>query len=128
MTWRSKKQPLIVRSSADVEYRLWPMSLRAFMAQHLLKKLGVIGYGSMKLYCDNNTVNNIAHNPVQHNRIRHIENNRYFIKEKLNNGLICMLFVESENQLADIFNKGFMTEVFYPIVHKLRMREIHTPT
>ena len=35
------------------------------------------------------TVINIAHNPMQHDRTKHIEIDRHFIKEKLDSGLIC---------------------------------------
>ncbi|RVW76999.1 Copia protein [Vitis vinifera] len=39
--------------------------------------------GPMKLYCDNKSAINIVHNPIQHNRTKHIEIDRHFIKEKL---------------------------------------------
>ena len=44
----------------------------------------------MKLYCDNKAIINIAHNPVQHDRTKHVEVSRYFVKEKPEAGLICM--------------------------------------
>ena len=56
----------------------------------------------MKLYCDNKSAISIAHNLVQHDRTKHIEIDRHFIKEKLENGLITILYVSSSNQLADI--------------------------
>ncbi|XP_024030615.1 uncharacterized protein LOC112094295 [Morus notabilis] len=37
----------------------------------------------MKFYCDNKSAINIAHNPIQHDRTKHIEIDRHFIKEKL---------------------------------------------
>ena len=46
----------------------------------------------MKLYCDNKSTINIAHNPIQHNRTKHIEIDRYFIKEKLKEGVVCMSY------------------------------------
>ncbi|GMQ11665.1 hypothetical protein CsSME_00054197 [Camellia sinensis var. sinensis] len=47
-----------------------------------------------------------AHNPVQHNRTKHVEIDHHFIKEKLTNGTICTPFVKSSKQLADILTKG----------------------
>lgn len=41
----------------------------------------------MKLYCDNKSTINIAHNLVQHERTKHVEIDRHFIKEKLECGL-----------------------------------------
>ena len=45
--------------------------------------------GTMRLYCcDKKSTTNIAHNPVQHDRTKHVEVDRHFIKEKLDYGLI----------------------------------------
>ncbi|RVX19841.1 Retrovirus-related Pol polyprotein from transposon RE1 [Vitis vinifera] len=44
--------------------------------------------GPMKLYCDNKSAINIAHNPIQHDRTKHIEIDRHFIKEKLEEGVV----------------------------------------
>ena len=49
----------------------------------------------MKLYCDNKSAINIAHNPIQHDRTKHIEVERQFIKEKLEEGVVCMSYVPS---------------------------------
>jgi hypothetical protein len=54
----------------------------------ILKDLRIKWDESMKLYCDNKSAIAIAHNPVQHNITKHMEIDRYFIKEKLEIGLI----------------------------------------
>ena len=46
----------------------------------------------MKLYCDNKIAINIAHNTIQHDKIKHIEIDRHFMKEKLEVGEICFFF------------------------------------
>ena len=33
----------------------------------------------MKLYCDNKAARDIAHNPIQHDRTKHVEVDRHFI-------------------------------------------------
>ena len=60
----------------------------------------------MRLYCDNKSVICIAHNLVQHDRTKHVEVDRHFIKENLDSGLICTPFVTSSDQLAHILTNG----------------------
>ena len=42
----------------------------------------------INLYLDEKSAMDIAHNPTEHNRAKHIEINRHFIREKLDNGTI----------------------------------------
>ena len=49
----------------------------------------------IKLYCDNKVAISIAQNPVQHDRMKHVEIDRQFIKKKIDCGAICMPFVPS---------------------------------
>ena len=80
----------------------------------------------MKLYCDNKSAINIAHNPIQHDRTKHIEVDRHFIKEKLEEGVVCMSYVPSEHQLVDILTKGLNNSMFHDLVFKLGMEDIHS--
>lgn len=50
----------------------------------------------MKLYLDNKGAIDIAYNPAQHERTKHIEKDKHFIKEKLNQGTIYTPFVTYE--------------------------------
>ena len=58
--------------------------------KRLLRELKITKTGPMKLYCDNKASINISNNPIQHDRTKHIEIDRHFIKEKLENGTVCM--------------------------------------
>ncbi|RDX81735.1 Protein LNK1, partial [Mucuna pruriens] len=82
----------------------------------ILEDLKIKWDGPMKLYCDNKSAINIAHNPVQHDRTKHIEVDRHFIKEKLDNGLIFTPYVPSQGQLADILTKGLCSPDFERII------------
>jgi hypothetical protein len=129
ITWRSKKQSVVARSSAEAEYRAMAHGVCELLwLQTLLRDLGFSNSGPMKLYCDNKAAINIAHNPVQHDRTKHIEIDRHFIKEKLSEGSICMPFVRSGDQLADIFTKGLGSKSFHTIASKLGLSNIFAPT
>ena len=82
-----KKQSVIARSYAEAEYRAMAHGVCEML--WLKRPIEV----PMKLYCDNKGAISIAHNPVQHDRNKHIEIDCRFIKEKLEEGAICMPFV-----------------------------------
>jgi hypothetical protein len=90
-------------------------------------ELGFKSKEGMQLYCDNKSIE-IAHNPVQHDRTKHIEIDRHFIKQKLKKMIISFPFVRSEEQLADILTKGVSTKCFEESIVKLGMIDIYLPT
>ncbi|RDX73822.1 Copia protein, partial [Mucuna pruriens] len=59
-------------------------------------------------YLKASTAMSIAHNPVQHDRTKHIEIDRHFIKEKLDNGLIVTTHIPIGPQVIDVFTKGLL--------------------
>jgi hypothetical protein len=72
----------------------------------MLKELGFNTMEPMRLYCDNKATINIARNPIQHYRTKHVEIDRNFIKEKLDDGVICTLFVKTGDQPANVLARG----------------------
>ena len=58
----------------------------------------------------------------------HVEVDRHFIKEKLDENIIQFPFVKSEDQLADILTKAVASQVFYNFLVKLGMNDIYAPT
>ena len=128
VTWRSKKQNVVARSSAESEFRSMAIGICELLwLKIIIDDLKIKWEGPMKLYCDNKSAISIAHNPVQHDRTKHIEVDRHFIKEKLDSGIICTPFVSTKDQLADVLTKGLSGTVFQDIVSKLGMEDIHSP-
>jgi len=82
----------------------------------------------MKLYCDNKAAISIAHNPVQHDRTKHVEIDRHFIKEKIEAGAICLPFVPTSQQVTDVLTKGLFRSNFEFLISKLGMIDIYAPT
>ncbi|GAV82042.1 hypothetical protein CFOL_v3_25495 [Cephalotus follicularis] len=97
VTWRSKKQMVVARSSVEAEYRSVAHGICELLwLQGLLADLNFSVQSPMKLFCDTKSAISIAHNPVQHDRTKHVEIDRHFIKEKLEQGVIIMHFISSE--------------------------------
>ena len=61
VTWRSKKQAVVARSSAEAEYRAMSHGVCELLwLQTFLRDLGFPDVSPMKLYCDNKAAINIA--------------------------------------------------------------------
>ena len=129
VTWQSKKLGVVARSSAEAEYRGMAKGVCELLwIKNLLQELNIPIASPMKLYCDNKAACDIAHNPVQHDRTKHVEIDRHFIKEKLEAKLIEVPNVRSQDQLADILTKALSSQAFHGILDKLDMQNIYAPT
>ena len=118
---------MVARSSADSKFRAIAQGLCELLwLKIILDDLRIKWGGPMKFYCDNKSAINIAHNPIQHDGTKHIKIDRHFIKEKLEEGVVCMSYVPSEHQLADILTKGLNSSMFHDLVLKLGMEDIYS--
>ena len=79
--------------------------------------------GVCDLYCDNKATISIYGNPVQHDRTKHVEIDRHFIREKLKKKIISLSFVRSKDQLTDILTKAVTPEAFDNAICKLSLSE-----
>ncbi|KAM1338504.1 hypothetical protein ACFX2H_037133 [Malus domestica] len=129
VTWRSKKQNVVSRSSAKAEFRGMALGICELLwLKFLLQDVGVKQGLPMKLFCDNKAARDIAHNPVQHDRTKHVEVDRFFIKEKLDSKVIEVPPIGTDDQVADILTKAVSSDKFSTFLDKLCMCNIYAPT
>ncbi|PON86228.1 hypothetical protein TorRG33x02_179470 [Trema orientale] len=95
--------------------------------KRLLEELKMTSDCPMKLYCDNQAAISIAHNPVHHDRTKHVEVDKHFIKEKIESGIICMSYVPTKQHVADVLTKGLPRQNFEDMLDKLGMINIYSP-
>jgi hypothetical protein len=80
------------------------------------------------LQCDNKSAINIADNPVQHDRTKHVEIDRFFIKEKIDEGVLVLGHVSSSKQVADCLTKGLGLKECELACNKMGMIDIYHPS
>lgn len=64
----------------------------------------------MHLYCDNKTAINLTNNLVIHDRTKHVEIDRHFIRKEIDSKELVLPYIKSEDQLAYMFIKGWVFE------------------
>ncbi|BFG36388.1 hypothetical protein CerSpe_226620 [Prunus speciosa] len=106
ISWCSKKQPTVSRSSAESEYRaLAHACAESSWLCSLLYELGVRLHFPVLMHCDNLSTTYMAANPVFHARTRHIELDYHFVREKVALGSHQVCFIPSVDQQADLLTK-----------------------
>lgn len=129
VSWRSKKQSVVSRCTAEAEFRAMASGLCELMwLKILLTELQLYRGAPLQLYCDNQATINIVNNPLHHDRTKHVEIDRHFIKEKLDTGMLKINFVKSGDQLADVLTKGVNVVSFMKNCDKMGLLDIFAPS
>ena len=101
----SKKKNSVFLSTAETEY----IATGSCCSQLIWMKKVLTDYGisqdTMVLYCDNSSAINISKNPVQHSKTKHIEIMYHFIRDLIERKIMCLEYIPTERQNADIFTK-----------------------
>ncbi|GJY89227.1 ribonuclease H-like domain-containing protein [Tanacetum coccineum] len=129
LSWSSKRQFTLSRSSAEAEYRGVANAVaETCWLRNLLRELHTPLATATLVYCDNVSAVYLSSNPVQHQRTKHIEIDIHFVRDLVANGAIRVLHVPSRYQYADIFTKGLPTSLFDEFRTSLSVRSSPAPT
>ncbi len=119
ISWFSRKQVSVALSTAEAEY----VAAGSCCSQILWMKQQLMDYGlsldHIPLRCDNTSAISLTKNPVQHSRTKHIDIRHHFIRDHVTKGDIEIEFIDTHNQLADIFTKPLDRESFFKIRSEL---------
>ncbi|KAF5779215.1 putative RNA-directed DNA polymerase [Helianthus annuus] len=128
VSWKSKKQSTVSRSTVEAEYRaMCSATCELMWLKNLLSELSVSCTLPMILKCDSQAAMSIAANPVFHERTKHFELDLHFLREKVADGIISPTKVDSESQLADIFTKGLSVVQHEDFCKKLGLIDMFKP-
>ena len=129
ISWSSKRQNTVSRSSAEAEYRAVANAVaEATWLRQLLLELHAPLQRAALVYCDNISTVFMSSNPVQHQRTKHIEIDLHFVRERVALGTIRVLHVPTTSQYADIFTKGLPSSLFTEFRSSLNVQAFDAPT
>jgi hypothetical protein len=129
ISWSSKRQPTVSRSSAEAEYRAVANGVaEVIWLRQLLKEIHHPLDSACLVYCNNVSAIYLSSNPVQHQRTKHVEINLHFVRERVAMGTVRVLHVPTTLQFTDVFTKGLPSSVFMDFRSSLNVRSTDAPT
>lgn len=97
LSWSAKKQSMVARSSTEAEYRAMASTTAELTwLSFILRDLGVVLTKPATLFCDNLSALYLTVNPVFHGRMKHVEIDYHFVKEKVALGSLITRYVSSQ--------------------------------
>ena len=98
---------MVARNNAEAELRSLAHGLSEILwLNHLVEELRILAQIPLKLFCDNKAAINISRNPVHHDITKHVEMDQHFIKEKVEDGAIYIVYIPTSSQVAIVLTKG----------------------
>jgi len=92
--------------------------------QHVFIELGLVHNALTELRCDNHNAIQLAYNLVYHFKTKHIDLDTHYIQDLVVNGVICLEYCPTEQQVVDIFTKSITKANFLHLRNFLGMREV----
>jgi hypothetical protein len=121
VSWASKKQNSVALSTAEAEY----IAAGHCCAQLLWMRQTLRDYGykltKVPLLCDKESAISMADNPVEHSRTKHIAIRYHFLRDHQQRGDIEIAYINTKDQLADIFTKPLDEKTFTKLRHELNI-------
>jgi histone deacetylase 1/2 len=113
VSWSSKRQTTVSRSSAKTEYRgVAHATAECCWLRNLLQELHVPINKATVIYCDNISAVYLSENPVHRWRTKHVKLDLHFVCDKVALGQLRVVQVPTTHQYADIMTKGLPSALF----------------
>lgn len=94
ITWSCKKQTTHALSSIEAEYRSAVLASQEILwLRQLMTEFGFPPNSPTVLWCDNQSPIHISHNPVEHQRMKHIELHMHFIRQLIQDGVLILEYI-----------------------------------
>ncbi|CAN1759561.1 Retrovirus-related Pol polyprotein from transposon RE2 [Linum perenne] len=123
ISWTSRKQRTVSRSSTEAEYRaLATAASEILWLASLLHEIGFTPTSPPTIWCDNIGATYLTKNPVYHSRSKHLEIDFHFVRERVAAKQLHIAYISSKDQIADTLTKSLPAPRFTTLRLKLNVR------
>jgi hypothetical protein len=113
IAWKSKAGKSVTLSSTEAEYfATSEIAKEVIFAKQVLESMGIELTFPIKIKVDNVGAIYLANNYSTSQRTKHIDIRTHFVREYIEDGIVKVVFVKSEDNDADIFTKNTSEEIF----------------
>jgi hypothetical protein len=118
ISWACQRQATISLSTMEAEFYSITAAIQEIMyLSNLLRELRV-PIGKVVLYSDNQAAIALSEHDTNHRRSKHISMRKFFIREKIEQGIVQIKWIPTYNMIADIFTKNVSKNIL------IKMRNI----
>ena len=113
VSWQARKQKTIAASSCEAEYTTaFEASKEGIWLCTLLNGINYATTEPTTICCDNNAAINLSEDPALHDCIKHIDIKHHFLREHVQSNEISLSYINTNDNIADIFTKALDTKKF----------------
>ena len=113
ISWTARKQEMVATSSCKAEYTAaFEAAKETIWLRNLLINIGFPQNSPTTILCDNNAAINLSEDPSLHQHVKHIDIKYHFLREHINMGEITLKYINTNNNLANIFTKAIEHQHF----------------
>jgi hypothetical protein len=103
---QAKKQKTVAASSCEAEYVAgFEAAKEAIWLRSLLTEIDLTPEHASTIFCDNNASINLSEDPMLHTRVKHVDINYHFLRERVQSQEIKLQYIPTRDNIADIFTK-----------------------
>ena len=122
ISWKVRRQAVVAKSTAEAEYiAVSQATCEALWLRNLFQELGRPFPGPVDIYTDNTAAEQMAHNPVRHNRTKHIDIQAHHIRDEVRKRRVEIRHISGNTNPADIFTKPLPKAAHYQCLKALGM-------
>ena len=120
IAWGSKKQQTVALSTAEAEYiAATHITKHVLWHRSLYSELNFSLPTTSTIFTDNKAAIAISHHPESHARTKHIDICYHFLRDLVNVGTINTVYVNTHDNLADLFTKGLSRITHQDLTHRI---------